>query len=230
MVSPGQRFSATYADGLVTWTVQHKVGNGYWECSMQSPDWGSVTQAFHEAVIKSIIVQERQQVNSNCAIMRWVETLDIGAIVHYHDGFNNYVRCEVVKAPFDPDCDTWGGKALKKLALVGNWRQPLVKRLDDGTIYEDYHVRTLGEVFRPHGSNVWEYPYAPCHKNPDPRQLEPLSTEVPAATNEQVLQLIMRVAADEVQEALSARTLSTELLTEMSKRLLRAVEEVNAGV
>jgi hypothetical protein len=225
MVLSGQTFSAGYADGMFTWTVGKKLSGGYWECTMQSEDWGTVVQAFHEQFISATRAQEFQRINQDCDMMRWVDALQLGAIVHYHNGFGEFVRCEVVAAEFDPERDVWKERGLRQLALVGNWQQPLVTRREDGSVHYPYAVKRLGKIFRPHVSNIWEYPHAPCRDYQNPAELEPLSVEPPPITEEQERRRILQEAADEVRIELETEVLTPQLLRELGRTLVQAAEQ-----
>jgi hypothetical protein len=104
--------------------------------------------------------------------------LKAGAVVHYSNGFGQFVRCVVTD-----------DKQLLPLALVGNWREfDLPKRQRDGTVYLGFHAEKIQEksVFRPHASTVYEY--NPKHHSRDgvnPLTLQPIALTVPDMTPEQ---------------------------------------------
>lgn len=78
-------------------------------------------------------------------------SLPVGSIVHYDNGFAQYVRCVRVEGE--------KGKRLRPIALVGNWSSmDLPRRNADGTVYEPFHVRAIatGDPFEPNYGNVWE--------------------------------------------------------------------------
>jgi len=117
-------------------------------------------------------------------------TLKPGRVVHYDNGFGQFVRCEVVAASSQKwhKLDAIGGVALKPIALVGNWRDyDLPQRRADGSVYRSYHVRQIldGELFQPNGGNLYESPLYHGRGGVDPRTLEPLSLEPPPATDEE---------------------------------------------
>lgn len=77
--------------------------------------------------------------------------LPVGTIVHYDNGFAQFVRCVRVAGP--------KGKRLQPLALVGNWQDyDLPRREVDGSINDRYHVRMIreGECFEPNYGSIWE--------------------------------------------------------------------------
>ncbi len=99
-----------------------------------------------------------------------------GDIVHYDNGFEDYVRCEVVlatpeivKAMSRVGDAHAGDKVLKAVALVGDWKEwklqpnePWVKWVKEG------------HYFTPNAWNLYEYPVRGERKKLDPRNLQPL--------------------------------------------------------
>jgi len=105
------------------------------------------------------------------------QNLPTDSIVHYHNSFSQYVRCQVT-----PD------KQLLPIALVGDWREFDLPRRDvNGEIYLGYHAQSIvnGEKFQPHAGNVWEYPQFDKKRYKDPTNLPPIDLTVPPMTPEQ---------------------------------------------
>jgi len=105
-------------------------------------------------------------------------SLKPGQLVHYDNGFNNFVRCEVVA--------TAEGNKLKPLALVGKWTtHDLPRWQDNGEAHFPHHPKRIreGELFAPNESNIYE---ANPKGKEDPRGLAPLSLELPERTPEQI--------------------------------------------
>lgn len=90
----------------------------------------------------------------------------LGKTVHYHNGFGEYVRCEVVQAPEEVVVSRIkkGEPCLKKVALVGNWRSHNLRP-------DSYHVKGCreGDLVRPHLSNVYEFSKSLQKQEADPR-------------------------------------------------------------
>ena len=105
------------------------------------------------------------------------ENLKPGSVVHYCNGFNNYVRCEVTQ-----------DHQLMPRELVGDWKSyDLPQRQRDGSIYLGYHAQSIvkKEAFRPHASNVYEFNHKASAV--DPRGLPAQSLEVrPMTANEEI--------------------------------------------
>ncbi len=101
--------------------------------------------------------------------------LRTGTIVHYHNGFNSYVRCQVTN-----------DKQLISMALVGDWRpNDLPHRQTDGSIYYPYHPKAIQESkkWRCHASNVYEFPqFQKKSFTTDPRPLNAIDLTVPPMT------------------------------------------------
>lgn len=110
---------------------------------------------------------------------RFYASLKEGQTVHYHHGFGQYVRCEVVSEG--------GRKALREVALVGAWREyDLPKRDLDGSVRLGYHAEGVdeGRTITPHMSCIWES--GEDRRFPDdPAALEPVDLSVPEMTSEE---------------------------------------------
>ena len=101
------------------------------------------------------------------------ESLSPGDIVHYCNGFGQYVRCEVVRQDMQ--------NKLMPIALVGDWRpHDLPLRQRDGEIYLNHYPQMIEDrkLFDPNASNIWEH----RQDGPDPRQMKPLDLSVPDMT------------------------------------------------
>lgn len=110
------------------------------------------------------------------AFLAFYAGLSVGDTVHYHDGFGEFVRYEVVEAPEDNagnmHREGWqkGDKVLKPVALVGKWRMS-----DLGP--HNYHVRKVreGEVCRMGNlDNLYETSTRIQNEHADPRKMDPI--------------------------------------------------------
>lgn len=82
---------------------------------------------------------------------RFYDNLPIGTVVHYDNGFANFVRCVRVEGP--------KGRRLRAVALVGNWQaHDLPQRRRDGTVDYRHHGTRIknGEGFEPNAGSIWE--------------------------------------------------------------------------
>jgi len=96
---------------------------------------------------------------------------NLGKMVHYHDGFGQFIRCEVVRVEEDVEgfpAIKKGELCMKETELVGKWR--------DYDLHSDsFHVRKCGEgrLMQPNLSNVYEFSKDLQKKHADPRGMEP---------------------------------------------------------
>lgn len=118
-------------------------------------------------------------------------SLTVGQIVHYHDSFGRFVRCEVVSAPgWKSKLGTPGvaGIALKPIALIGNWAAyDLPQRMNNGEIRLGYHAENIadGELMQPHAGNIFENPTfkaGTAFADIDPRTMDPIDLTLPPPT------------------------------------------------
>lgn len=100
--------------------------------------------------------------------------LAVGAIVHVHNSFGQFVRCEVVAAAEDQENSYGqgfkkGDHVLKPVALVGPW-----KKWDLSP--DSYHAQRIknGDVYRPRLENVYEAfgVSKDMRRHADPRPME----------------------------------------------------------
>ena len=96
---------------------------------------------------------------------------NLGKMVHYHDGFGQFIRCEVVRASEDVDGFhniKAGELCLKETALVGKWRSY-------DLVSDSIHMEGCreGRLMRPNLSNVYEFSKDLQKREADPRNMEP---------------------------------------------------------
>jgi hypothetical protein len=118
-------------------------------------------------------------------------------IVHYSNGFAQFVRCKVVS-----DSTGIQGVKLLPIALVGEvgrrqdengrwihgWNEwDLVRRLNTGEPHWGHHAKQIIEEtrFQPHASNIYEYSDRLQREGPDPRTMEPISLDPPPMTDDE---------------------------------------------
>jgi hypothetical protein len=127
------------------------------------------------------------------------DSLTSGSIVHYHNGFGQYVRCEVTE-----------DHQLKSIALVGNWgKNDLPYRYPNGEICLPYHVKKImsGEGWRTPADNIFEYSKFSRTGNAtvDPRQLSPIDLTVPPMTAEEHVRAAKIKRLDAIRELAGMR-------------------------
>ena len=84
----------------------------------------------------------------------WWDSQEVGTILHYHNGFGEFVRCEVVDGPWASGLsgEEHTSKHLQPIALVGEWRN----LRSDGFHAKKVLNREGG--WRPSTGNIYEHP------------------------------------------------------------------------
>ena len=126
--------------------------------------------------VRSILDQRDSRKAFFATTDNWWEQQTEGTIVHYSNGFGEYVRGKIVTHE--------GEKQMLPIALVGNWKSyDLVNRSADGSLRYGYHAGRVinGEPFRPNASNMVEFP---GHKvrGDDPRTLPAIALTPPGVS------------------------------------------------
>lgn len=205
-VKKGMQFRSTLADGLPLWEVKRSLG-GAWLCEVvdepyeidgkvYSDDFAGTQQSFLSREILAANAYESLHKNLMNEHDRFYASLDEGDIVHYNNGFKNFVRCEVV---FDADEQK---NKLKPIALVGEWRDyDLPKRQANGEIYYGYNAQQIidGSTFEPNVTCIYEAGNFAF----DPRSLPPIDLSVPAMTEEEEQEAVRCQLIGRVQEIIS---------------------------
>ena len=190
-VKKGMQFRAVLADSNALWVVKSSLG-GAWLCEVVDEPYeydGKVYEGDFTRTEKSFLSREiLASVNYENIFKnirndhdRFYASLDEGDIVHYNNGFKNFVRCEVV---FDADEQK---NQLKPIALVGEWsNHDLPERRANGEIYNGYHAQKIidGGTFEPNVTCIFEAGtkgFVNNNRNHgDPRSLPPIDLSVPA--------------------------------------------------
>lgn len=151
----------------------------------------------------------------------WWEQRKLGEIVHYENRTDQYVRGEIVQ--------TDEGKAMKCIALVGNWASyDLPRRMTDGTVLNSYHVKQVleGETMKPHESSMFES-RGPRGKNAiDPTKLSPVSLDLPEMTAAEQETARVEKLRQRAIEILNEREHNTTPTADTIKAQLRAAIKV----
>lgn len=180
-VDVGTRFESSFADANPTWSVVRPKGSGVWVCRIvpEDPDYAGTEKLFSTGEIRAILEQAENFRLLHEHADQWWARQEIGSIVHYDNGFNQYVRGEIVLHN--------GEKMMKPLALVGKWHErDLPHRCSDGTIYESYHVRSIREGEPKRYGVMYERDRAVPHRGRlDPTDMLPIDLSVPDMDAEQ---------------------------------------------
>lgn len=204
MIKIGTEFRASYADSNALWTVVKKKANDVWLCEIVNEpveydgkifngDYAGVQKVFLSSEIeRSLNISDLfKNIKDDCE--KFYLSLKEGDIVHYHNGFNQFVRCRITK-----------NKDLLPIALVGNWRKhDLPKRNFDGQIILPHYARCVinGEAFKPNATNIYEYPL--FKKLVDPTTLPETDLSVPEQTEEEKKISKVWVSIQEIQQQIS---------------------------
>jgi hypothetical protein len=184
----GKQFRSVIADCNALWVVKSARGRGAYICEVVNEpfeidgktfdgDYAGQRRTFGREEIEAALQWQAYTEASWKKHTDFYDDLALGQIVHYHDGFGQYVRCEVVTADnprkdIDHPSVSDGEKCLKELALVGNWAFYDAQS-------DSYHVRGIrqGRLFKPNASNIWENPEFNTRGGAlaDPTALEPLT-------------------------------------------------------
>jgi len=206
VVKIGTRFRTQIADGNPEFECEAEIRTGVWRCVGTSDpftfdDGTTVMSDSHGTIIIQPVEEIRRAVRIANSYDQQVKksedfwsTIKLGQILHYHNGFGEYVRCEVIVGrPGDNSIsggDYEGLLCMQPIALIGNWeRDKPVRRTLWGDVQYNYHAKKIIEntgAWRANESCIFEYagfkqpqhPKAPA----DPRTCKPLSLTPPSLT------------------------------------------------
>lgn len=186
-IGPGTTFHSSYADGNPKWEITRSRGRGVWEAKIvEDMDYPGVVKVFTAAEVKQAVGMSRFWNKNATDHEKFYAALKLGSVVHYHNAFGQFVRCEVVIGTTAQDPKPH--RCLKPVALVGAWKPyDLPKRRIDGTIEYGYHAENIrkGECFEPNFSNLYESGNSSACRNGDPSKLPALDLSVPESSPEE---------------------------------------------
>jgi len=180
-------FRSTYADSNALWKVISSKGKGIYLCEIVNEpieidgrtldgDYAGVQKAFlREEILRSLNWQNLFE-NIHDESDKFYSNLSVDDIVHYNNGFSQYVRCKVVVEDNE--------KKLLPVALVGIWREyDLPHRRINGDIQYGYYPKQIMEriSMRPNATNIWEFK----REGANPANLLPIDLSVDDMTQEQ---------------------------------------------
>jgi len=226
-VKKGMQFRSTLADGNPLWVVKRSLG-GAWLCEVVDEpieidgkvwtgDFAGAEKSFLSREILAANAYEDMFKDMRSDHDRFYASLDEGDIVHYNNGFKNFVRCEVV---FDADEQK---NKLKPIALVGEWKDyDLPKRMSDGEIHYGYHAKKIidGSTFEANVTCIFE---AGTNHSDDPRSHPPIDLAVPAMTEEEEQEAVRCQLIGRVQEIISEHGNTQEIINRISSMLSDSV-------
>jgi hypothetical protein len=223
----GKKFPIGVADGQAIYEV---VKVGLKNCRVKwvedndiNPDGyvaviGEEGQLSTDVVLQKVSWEEQMDLHTRQS-ENWHNSHEIGSVVHYHNGFASYIRCEIVVGPKGHE-EYEGVACCKPIALVGKWSDYDLK-------WDSYHVEKVrtGDLFRPHASNIWEYnPDNRSFHKDDPTKMEALVL----AEKPIVLEATLKVVTDRIEINIPAKHDTETETTEISERannLLNVLQE-----
>lgn len=202
MIKIGDTFRSGYADSNALWKVLKKKSTDVYLCEIVNEtfeyegktfngDYAGVQKVFLSREIEQSINRKNifEEISEKCD--SFYDALKVGDIVHYHDGFNKFVRCRVNE-----------NKELVPFSLVGEWRDyELPRRGVDGEIILSYYCKKIvnKEPFKPNATNIYEYPNF-SRKNQDPNNFVEIDIKIPEQTKEEKHKSDIWVNLKQIQE------------------------------
>jgi hypothetical protein len=191
-ITKNTTFRSPYADSNPLWTTIKPIGRQAWLCEIVNEkieidgklydgDYAGIQKSFLNTDIRSALNGQDFWQRVENEHERFYASLTPGQIVHYMNGFDAFVRCEVT-----------ADYQLKPIALLGKWSEyELPERSPDGQIFWNYYPQRVmdGTTFQPNASNIYEF-HVPPHRQvkrqgADPRTMTPIDLTVPPMTSEQ---------------------------------------------
>ena len=232
----GTQFRSVVADANVLFQVTKRVATGVYEAvGMDEPseidgrsyhsDFAGAVKVFQAREILASKGMEEFFKRSANETEDFFAGLSVGQTIHYHNGFNQFVRCQVVIAE-TVHSEGKKVKAIKPVALVGNWsKNDLPSRHVDGSVYNPYHVKCIleGSAFQPNASCICEAPgYSTRPVEQDPRTLPAIDLSVPPMTTKEEAQAKLWTTVNEVRSSLEQRNEDPKALLEKIRSMADA--------
>jgi hypothetical protein len=206
MIKINDTFRSAYADSNALWKVIKKKSGDVYLCEIVNEPVeydGKVFDGDYAGTQKVFLAQEvERSINFERVFDKirqnhdeYYDSLVEGQIVHYHNGFGEYVRCRVNQ-----------DNKLVPFALVGNWRShDLPKYLPDGTVYLPYRCKQIASQtpFKPNASNIFEYPEFSDKNKFDPTNAPEVNISVPEQTDEEKRVSNLWLTVKEIQKEIS---------------------------
>lgn len=234
-VHVGMEFRSIIADCNALWQVKKHLGRGSWLCEVVNEPivvGNQTCDGEHAGIQKAFLSKDilgsvglanlfEGIANEN---ERYLQSLAVGAIIHYHHGFGQYVRREVVLHE--------GQKKLKDI-LLGLWRPyDLPHRAPDGSVSDSYCVSCVksGELYdRLQCSTTYEHSSFSRPRGEgtdfDPRKQKPIDLTLPPMTEQQAEAARLWQLLAKVQAVLSQQEAGDQYHPDTPKTRLREAWE-----
>lgn len=184
-ITIGTRFRAAHADSSEWWVVTGSRGKLVWEAEIPAgSEWAGAKRVYDEDEILTSLRREAAFRQYDLEKDGWWNEQELGSILHYDNGFEQYVRGVVVEHN--------GERKLRPIALVGKWSdRDLPHRLPNGEVRYPYHANKivnggLDAAWRP--NVIFEQKDATgAYNRPviDPRVLKPIDLSLGEVTAEE---------------------------------------------
>jgi hypothetical protein len=206
-ITIGTKFHSSYCDANPEWTVTSQRGGDTWNCTVTNcTDYIGSKKVFGGEEIRASIQMAKFWSKTADESENFYKNLAVGAIVHYSNGFGQFVRCQVNK-----------DKKLVSIALVGDWREyDLPRRRANGEIDLPYHVKKLieKEPYTPHASNIYEFSSSLQKQYANPINLKPIDLNVPEMTPGQTETARLWKKIEQIENIIRARGENPQLILE----------------
>jgi len=236
-VTAGLTFRKVIADCNALWKVVRRRGTGVWLCEVVNEpvqikgetydgDYAGQQDVFQERDILAAVNMALLFESLSDSHDAFYKALVPDQVVHYSNGSNQFVRCKVVK--------TDQGNKLKPIALVGDWKHDLPRRMRDGSIYYPRYAQKIVQggddaLMEPNASNIYECKsHSPRPDESDPSTLPPISLAVPDMTEAEAAEAALWRAVYDVQEAVRDGSGANEDPTKRLRTALKVCQKALA--
>jgi len=212
-ITIGTKFRSTYADANPEWEVIGERGADTYNCRITDcPDYKGTRKVFGGEEIRASIKMSQFWDKTANDSKNFYKGLQTGAIVHYSNGFGQFVRCEVNRH-----------KELIPVALVGDWREyDLPKRRANGEVNYPYHVQKILEKapYTPHASNIYEYSESLQRQHAHPKNLKPIDLTIPELTPGEIETANLWKRIEQIENIVRERGQNPSLILEQIKNVI----------
>jgi hypothetical protein len=182
--------------------VRKRVGKSkVWQCEC-TEDGYQHTAPFDERTILAAVNQEIGLTALMSEHDRFYAALKPGQIVHYCNGGEQFIRCEVVEGDIPFTNSLLKGHVLKPIGLIGYAKYDLPSRMPNGEINYPPATR-LDRMLQPNYTMIWENPQCSYRQRckTDPTTAPLLDLSVPPMTSEQEEKARLWKLVEQIREA-----------------------------
>lgn len=222
----GTTFFSHYADSNPKWVVCKARGSDTWDCQIaeDSPDYHGTRKVFGGEEIRRSIASQVRFANMASDHEIWWNSQELGATVHYNNGFGQFVRGVIVLDK--------GDKKMRSTGLVGTWHPHDLPRVDaTGNLIEGYHVRQIreGAIMQPNYSNMVEAVGIREGREVDPRGGEAIDITRPELTDEEKEAKRLNAIREQVLDSLQGLRQGDEPFSETLRAALQQAQKFLVG-